>query len=65
MLTDFIGDAELKALMSDGYNAYTFIGNELKSENLKDTIHLVCLAHLGPSFKKPWNKERTKMHVYF
>lgn len=23
VLTDFIGDAELKALISDGYNAYT------------------------------------------
>lgn len=65
VLTDFIGDAELKALMSDGYNAYTFIGNELKSENLKDTIHLVCLAHLRAKFQKPWNKERTKTHVYF
>lgn len=52
VLTDFIGDAELKALMSDGYNAYTFIGNELKSENLKDTVHLVCLAHLRAKFQK-------------
>ena len=52
MLTDFIGDAELKALMSDGYNAYTFIGNELKSENLKDMVHLVCLAHLRAKFQK-------------
>ena len=31
VLTDFIGDAELKSIMSDGYNAYTFIGNELKT----------------------------------
>lgn len=38
--------------MSDGYNAYTFIGNELKSENLKDTVHLVCLAHLRAKFQK-------------
>ena len=30
-LTDFLGDAELKSIMSDGYNAYVFIGNELKS----------------------------------
>lgn len=52
MLTDFIGDAELKALMSDGCNAYTFIDNELKSENLKDTVHLVCLAHLRAKFQK-------------
>ena len=27
VFTDFIGDAELKSIMSDGYNAYTFIGN--------------------------------------
>lgn len=38
--------------MSDGYNAYTFIGNELKSENLKDTVHLVCLVHLRAKFQK-------------
>ena len=31
VLTDFLGDAELKSIMSDGYNAYVFIGNELKS----------------------------------
>lgn len=52
VLTDFIGDAELKALMSDGYNAYTFIGNELKSENLKDRVYLVCMAHLRTKFQK-------------
>ena len=38
--------------MSDGCNAYTFIDNELKSENLKDTVHLVCLAHLRAKFQK-------------
>ena len=27
VLTYFLGEADLKALMSDGYNAYTFIGN--------------------------------------
>ena len=46
VLTDFVGEAELKALMSDGYNAYTFIGDELKGNNLKYTVHLVCIAHL-------------------
>ncbi len=45
VLIDFLGEAELKALMSDGYNAYTFIGDELKGENLKNTLHLVCMAH--------------------
>ena len=44
VLTDFLGDAELKSIMSDGYNAYVFIGNELKSARFKDTVHqVVCL----------------------
>ena len=38
VLTDFLGDAELKSIMSDGYNAYVFIGDELKSARFKDTI---------------------------
>ena len=45
VLTDFLGDAELKSIMSDGYNAYVFIGNELKSARFKDTIHQVCMSH--------------------
>ena len=36
VLTDFLGDAELKSIMSDGYNAYVFIGNELKSARLNN-----------------------------
>ena len=36
VLTDFLGDAELKSIMSDGYNAYVFIGNELKSARFKE-----------------------------
>lgn len=52
VLTDFLGEADLKALMSDGYNAYTFIGDELQSENLKNTIHQVCMAHLRAKFWK-------------
>ncbi len=54
-LTDFIGDAELKSIMSDGYNAYTFIGDELKTvdnPNLSKTDHLVCLAHARAKFVK-------------
>lgn len=38
-LTDFLGDAELKSIMSDGYNAYVFIGDELKLAQFKDTVH--------------------------
>ena len=55
VLTDFIGDAELKSIMSDGYNAYTFIGNELEAAetpNLSKTDHQVCLAHARAKFVK-------------
>lgn len=31
--------------MSDGYNAYVFIGNELKSAQFKDIVHQVCMFH--------------------
>lgn len=39
VLADFLGDAELRSVMSDGYNAYVFIGDELKSARFKDTVH--------------------------
>lgn len=56
VLTNFIGDAELKSVMTDGYNAYVFIGDELnavkKSPNLKKAIHQVCMAHLKAKFNK-------------
>lgn len=56
VLTNFIGDAELKSVMTDGYNAYVFIGDELstvkKSPNLKTAIHQVCMAHLMAKLNK-------------
>lgn len=52
MLTNFLGNAELKALMSDGYNTYVFIGDELKTDKYKDTDHQVCLAHVRAKFVK-------------
>lgn len=49
VFTNFIGDVELKSVMTDGYNAYVFIGDELstvqKNPNLKKAIHQVCMAH--------------------
>ena len=56
VLTDFLGDAELKSIMSDGYNAYVFIGNELKSAQFKDTIHQVCMSHAKNKFVKASNQ---------
>ena len=52
VLTNFLGDAELKSVMSDGYNAYVFIGDELKSTTLKNAEHQVCLAHVRARFVK-------------
>ncbi|MCE8789953.1 IS66 family transposase, partial [Phocaeicola dorei] len=56
VLTDFLGDAELKNIMSDGYNAYVFIGNELKSARFKDTVHQVCMSHAKNKFVKASNQ---------
>ena len=56
VLTDFLGDAELKSIMSDGYNAYVFIGDELKSAQFKDTIHQVCMSHMNNKFVKAANQ---------
>ena len=56
VLTDFLGDAELKSIMSDGYNAYVFIGDELKSARFKDTIHQVCMSHAKNKFVKAYNQ---------
>ena len=42
--------------MTDGYNAYVFIGDELsnvkKSPNLKTAIHQVCMAHFMAKLNK-------------
>lgn len=46
-----MGDSELKSIMSDGYNAYVFIGNELKS-----AIHQVCMSHANNKFIKAGNQ---------
>ena len=50
VLTDFLGDAELKSIMFDGYNAYVFIANELKSAQFKETMHQVSLSHTKNKF---------------
>ena len=56
VLTGFLGDAELKSIMSDGYNAYVFIGDELKSARFKDTVHQVCMSHAKNKFVKASNQ---------
>ena len=58
VLTHFLGDAELKSIMTDGYNAYVFIGDELKSTKFKDTEHQICMAHAMAKLAKA-ETERT------
>ena len=55
VLTNFLGDVELKSVMTDGYNAYVFIGDELKSAQYKDTVHQVCMSHCNNKFVKAVN----------
>jgi hypothetical protein len=46
VLTDFLGDANIKSLQSDGYNVYMYLDDELV-----DIEHLCCLAHAQNKFK--------------
>lgn len=45
-LRHILGDSQLKALQSDGYNVYMYL-----DEELIDTDHLCCLAHARAKFK--------------
>lgn len=65
VLTHFLGDAELKSIMTDGYNAYVFIGDELKSARFKDTAHQICMAHAMAKFAKAANPGGDKAALPF
>ena len=65
VLTHFLGDAELKSIMTDGYNAYVFIGDELKSSRFKDTDHQICMAHAMAKFAKAANPGGDKAALPF
>lgn len=65
VLTDFLGDAELKSIMTDGYNAYVFIGDEMKSAKFKNTLHQVCMAHGKNKFVKAHNQGHEPMAAEF
>lgn len=65
VLTRFLGDAELKSIMTDGYNAYVFIGDELKSAQFKDTDHQICMAHAMAKFAKAANPGGDKAALPF
>ncbi|MCI6460439.1 MAG: IS66 family transposase [Prevotella sp.] len=41
MLKEFLGDAKIKSLQSDGYNVYMYL-----DEEMVDVEHICCLAHV-------------------
>lgn len=46
VLTDFMDEAEVRAIMTDGYTAYNFLDGRLGVD------HLICMAHAHVKFKK-------------
>ena len=46
VLTDFMGEAEVRAIMTDGYTTYNFLDGRLGVD------HLICMAHAHVKFKK-------------
>ena len=51
MLKDFLGDAKIRSLQSDGYNVYMYLDGELM-----DVEHLCCLAHARAKFKYAYDQ---------
>lgn len=60
VLKDFIGDAELAALQSDGYNAYNYMDNQLVRIE-----HICCLAHARAKFKYAQEQGQDDRATYF
>lgn len=59
-LKEFLGNAELDALQSDGYNVYLYVDDELI-----DTRHLCCMAHARAKFKYAFEQGGDKDAEYF
>jgi len=51
VLTNFLGDAKLRSLQSDGYNVYMYLDDELV-----DMDHLCCMAHARAKFKTAFDQ---------
>lgn len=50
VLTQFLGDAKVKALQSDGYVGYVFL-----DDDIVDIDHVYCLAHVRAKFVTAYN----------
>ena len=59
VLTDFMGEAEVRAIMTDGYTAYNFLDGKLGVD------HLICMAHAYVKFKKAHNLGKDASSIRF
>ena len=60
VLREFLGDAKIQSLQSDGYNVYMYLDNELK-----DMEHLCCMAHVRAKFKYALEQGMDKRAQFF
>jgi len=60
VLREFLGETQIDALQSDGYNVYMYIDKELM-----DVDHLCCLAHARAKFKYAFEQGMDKDAEYF
>lgn len=60
VLRDFLGNTEIDALQSDGFNVYMYLDKELV-----DVDHLCCLAHARAKFKYAQEQGRDADAEYF
>lgn len=59
VLKEFLGDAKIKSLQSDGYNVYMYLDNELI-----DIDHLCCLAHARAKFKYAYDQRSPQARIF-
>ena len=60
VLRDFLGETEISALQSDGFNVYMYLDKELV-----DVDHLCCLAHARAKFKYAQEQGKDADAEYF
>lgn len=60
VLREFLGDAKIQSLQSDGYNVYMYLDNELQ-----DIKHLCCMAHVRAKFKYALEQGMEKRAQFF
>lgn len=60
VLREFLGDAKIQSLQSDGYNVYMYLDNELN-----DIEHLCCMAHVRAKFKYALEQGMDKRAQFF